>query len=129
MFNFPFIRFPYHNYYPYYNYIQNRNDISSNEGKNTPDVQDKNEKNNEDISEPKSKKSTKKRSFKYNSFGPINFINPFFDDFHDDEPIVEFLGLRLYLDDLIIIGILFLLYKEDVQDEMLFLALILLLIT
>ena len=126
MFNFPFIRFPYHNYYPYYNYIQNRNDISSNEGKNTPDVQDKNEKNNEDIS---SKKSTEKRSFKYNSFGPINFINPFFDDFHDDEPIVEFLGLRLYLDDLIIIGILFLLYKEDVQDEMLFLALILLLIT
>jgi hypothetical protein len=129
MFNFPFIRFPYHNYYPYYSYIQNRNDIPPNEEKNTSNVKDKNEKNNEDISKPKAKKNTEKRSFKYSSIGPLNFINPFLDNFNEDEPIVEILGLRLYLDDLIIIGILFLLYKEDVQDEMLFLALILLLIT
>lgn len=129
MFNFPFIRFPYHNYYPYYSYIQNRNDIPPNEEENTLTIQGKKQKTNEDISEPKAKKNTEKRSFKYSSIDPLNFINPFLDNFNEDEPIVEILGLRLYLDDLIIIGILFLLYKEDVQDEMLFLALILLLIT
>lgn len=127
MFNFPFMRFPYSNYYAYYNnYIQNKNDIPSNEEKN---IQDKREKNNEDINNSNSKEEKENRSFKYNSFGPVSFINPFLDDFHKNEPILEILGLKLYLDDLIIIGILFLLYKEDVQDEMLFLTLILLLIT
>lgn len=127
MFNFPFMRFPYSNYYGYYkNYIQNRNDIPSNKGQNRKDKYDK---KFDDISNSNSKENIEKRSFKYNSIGPAILINPFFNDFHKDEPILEILGLKLYLDDLIIIGILFLLYKEDVQDEMLFLVLILLLIT
>lgn len=127
MFNFPFMRFPYSNYYGYYNnYIPNKNDIPSNEEQN---ILDKNKENSEDINNSNSKENKENRSFKYNSFGPVSFLNPFFGDFHEDEPILEILGLKLYLDDLIIIGILFLLYKEDVQDEMLFLALILLLIT
>lgn len=127
MFNFPFIRFPYSNYYPYYNnYIQNSSNPSSIEKQS---IQDNSKKVNEEYNEQKTKENKEKRSFKYNNFGPFSFINPFLDDFHEDEPIVEILGLKLYLDDLIIIGILFLLYKEDVQDEMLFLSLILLLIT
>ena len=46
-----------------------------------------------------------------------------------DSPIFEVLGHRLYLDDLIIIGVLFFLYKQNVKDEMLYIVLILLLLS
>ncbi len=46
-----------------------------------------------------------------------------------EEPIFEILGIELYLDDIIILGLLFFLYQEGVQDEMLFIALILLLLS
>lgn len=60
------------------------------------------------------------------SFGPLHFKNPLFTDV--EEPIFEILGIQLYLDDIIILGLLFFLYQEGVQDEMLFIALILLLL-
>ncbi len=60
------------------------------------------------------------------SFGPIQFKNPFFNDL--DEPIFEVFGIQLYLDDIIILGLLFFLYQEEVQDEMLYIVLILLLL-
>ncbi len=68
-------------------------------------------------------KENSSRSF---SFGPINFKNPLFSDV--EEPIFEIFGISLYLDDIIILGLLFFLYQEGVQDEMLFMALILLLV-
>ena len=67
------------------------------------------------------------KSSSHYSFGPINFKNPFFSDIED--PIFEILGIQLYLDDIIILGLLFFLYQEGVQDEMLFIALILLLLS
>lgn len=67
-----------------------------------------------------------KKSSNYSSFGPI-FINT--NGFSNkEEPILEFSGLKLYLDDLIILSLLFILYKEEVKDDMLFILLILLLI-
>ena len=60
------------------------------------------------------------------SFGPINFKNPLFTDI--EEPIFEVFGIHLYLDDIIILGLLFFLDQEGVQDELLFISLILLLI-
>ena len=69
----------------------------------------------------------KEKTSRYNSFGPINFQNPF--DVDSDEPILEILGIKLYLDDIIILSLLFFLYKEGVKDEMLFLTLILLLLS
>lgn len=71
--------------------------------------------------------SRQKNSSRYNSFGPISFTNPLFADM--DEPIIEILGIKLYLDDIIILGLLFFLYNENVKDDMLFLALIFLLIS
>ena len=122
MFNFPFFRFPYSNYYyPYYNnYLKNNQ-------KNF--YINKQETNNKNDRSTYSEKKKKKKSYKYNSFGPVSFINPFAEPFDENEPVLEILGLKLYLDDLIILGLLFLLYKEEVQDEMLFLALILLLLS
>ena len=71
--------------------------------------------------------SKKNNSSRYYSFGPLRFNNPIFDDI--ENPIFEILGIQLYLDDIIILGLLFFLYQEGVQDEMLFIALILLLLT
>ncbi len=71
-------------------------------------------------------KQNEKSSRAY-SFGPIQFKTPFFSDI--EEPIFEILGIQLYLDDIIILGLLFFLYQEGVQDEMLFIALILLLLS
>lgn len=60
------------------------------------------------------------------SFGPISFKNFVFGDL--ESPIFEVFGIKLFLDDIIIVGLLFFLYQEGVQDEMLYIALILLLI-
>lgn len=68
-----------------------------------------------------------KKSSEYYSFGPVYFKNPIFSEL--EEPIFEVLGIKLYLDDIIILGLLFFLYQEGVQDEMLFIALILLLVS
>ena len=75
----------------------------------------------------KEEKKEYKKSSTYNSLGPfhINF-NGFSDN---DKPVIEFAGLKLYLDDLLILSILFILYKEDVKDDMLFILLVLLLLT
>ena len=60
-----------------------------------------------------------------NNLGPLN-IN--IDGFTDSsEYIFELFGIKLYLDDIIIICILIFLYQEDVKDEMLYLILIMLL--
>ncbi len=140
MVNFPFFRFPYTNlYYPYYNnYIGNRN-LSKNA--TTTYMQNKSNmnylKSEENIKkkdrenkkiDQESNNFKKKRPPKYNSFGPIYFNNSFMDGNLED-PVLEILGIKLYLDDLIILGLLFLLYNEDVQDETLFLTLAILLLT
>ena len=41
--------------------------------------------------------------------------------------IFEIMGLKIYLDDLIIFSVLFFLYKEDVKDNLLYILLFLLL--
>lgn len=68
-----------------------------------------------------------------------NYYRPSFADFgaeiknniHNNNcsgPLFEFFGLKLYLDDIIIIGIIVFLYKEGVHDELLFIVLIMLLL-
>ncbi len=72
-------------------------------------------------------KEQEKKSSRFYHFGPVNFKNPLFCDI--EEPIFEVLGISLYLDDIIIIGLLFFLYQEGVQDEMLYIVLIMLLLS
>ena len=47
----------------------------------------------------------------------------------DDNVWFDLFGIKLYFDDVLILSLLFFLYKEDVKDEGLFLALVLLLIS
>ncbi len=44
-----------------------------------------------------------------------------------DQPVINILNIKLYFDDLIILGLLFFLYQQDVKDEMLYIILFLLL--
>ena len=46
----------------------------------------------------------------------------------DDDGVIDIFGFKLHTDDLLIILILFILYKEDVKDKFLYIALILLLL-
>ena len=46
------------------------------------------------------------------------------------EPVwLDLFGIKLYFDDVLILSLLFFLYKEEVKDEGLFLALVMLLIS
>ena len=105
----------YNDYYRYYNnpYISTPSNRDNSPEKNN--VNDDNYNSN------------KEKSSRYSSFGPIHFKNPLFSDI--ESPVFEIFGIKLYLDDIIILGLLFFLYKEEVQDEMLFIILILLLIS
>lgn len=47
----------------------------------------------------------------------------------NDETFFEIFGIKLYFDDILLICLIFFLYKEGVQDQYLFIALILLLLS
>ena len=47
----------------------------------------------------------------------------------DDSFLFDIFGIKLFFDDVLILSLLFFLYKEEVKDEGLFLALVLLLIS
>lgn len=123
----------YNNYYRYYR------PYSSANFKNSPDYSnhyptqedkfshDKNSNLNSNEEPSNQASSQTEKSSRFYSFGPIHFKNPLFNDM--EEPIFEVLGIELYLDDIIILGLLFFLYQEGVQDEMLYIALILLLLS
>ena len=129
---FPFSPFNYR-FYP--NYI-NRNRINNKKGQGRKikeelgtKIELENRENNKIIKnaqETNSRNYNKKRPSK-NNFANFNISAILNSDINT--PILEILGIKLYLDDLIIIGLLFFLYKEDVQDELLFFILILLLLS
>lgn len=47
----------------------------------------------------------------------------------EDRTYFEIMGIKLYFDDILLICLIFFLYNEGVQDEMLFMALVLLLLS
>lgn len=109
MFNFPFFGYPYnHPYYRYYNrYNYNIKDTTNN-------IQTKNEEKKDSITNSKEISNT------INSRNSSNSSN-------SEQAIFEIFGIKLYLDDLIILGVLFFLYQQNVNDEMLYIILFLLL--
>lgn len=61
----------------------------------------------------------------------FSFLNNFLhqEDRGEDEEFFNLFGLKLYHDDILLIGLIFFLYQEDVKDQYLFFALILLLLS
>ena len=101
---FPFFRPPmYYNSYrnPYYN---NFNRTEMKPEVNTQQSQD-------DFSDTKENRQTK-------------FLPPM-----QDEQYFDIFGIRLYFDDILILCLLFFLYEENVNDQLLFMALLLLLLS
>lgn len=90
------------------------------------DVKEKNQYNNE-------KHNTEKIEGTSNKTAPygFSFLNNLFSQNgrSNDEEYFELFGLKLYYDDLLLIGLIFFLYKEDVKDQYLFFSLILLLLS
>ena len=130
MANSPFFRSPFYN--PYYNryyspHTSEKQDISSDDNNKEKHVDAPSCDNKINKEELNNNSNQAEKSSRYYSFGPINFKNPLFNDI--EEPIFEILGIQLYLDDIIILGLLFFLYQEEVQDEMLYISLILLLLS
>lgn len=76
-------------------------------------------------------KEKKEEASSKRSASGFSFLNHFLhqDDRSEDEEYFELLGLKLYQDDLLLIGLIFFLYKEDIKDQYLFFALILLLLS
>lgn len=110
MFRFPFYGYPYnYNYYRYYNRIP-QNNISNFEKEANKNIL------KEEISEDNTE--NKEKSSITNSRNISNTT---------DKPIFEILGIKLFLDDLIIIGVMYFLYQQHVHDEILYLILFMLL--
>lgn len=102
MFRFPFYGYPYS--YPYYRYqMQPPPQVQATENKNES-----------------------KRDSVINSNELNNTINSNSSSDSEDA-IFEIFGIKLYLDDLIILGVLFFLYQQNVNDQMLYIILFLLL--
>lgn len=64
-------------------------------------------------------------SFLPTSIGPLSFHPEALTD--HNRPIFELMGIELFLDDIIIVCLLIFLYQEEVEDQMLYLALVMLL--
>lgn len=115
--NFPFFGFPYNRYY-YNNYrgtyphFYNQNNTNS-ENFETKEQNGKSLESIDNTDNSTCDKNSEDRKISSNM----------------DEPIFEILGISLYLDDIIILCLLFFLYTEGVQDELLFIVLILLLLS
>ena len=102
MFRFPFYGYPYS--YPYYIYqMQPPPQVQAQENKS------------------ESKKDSVINSNEFNNTTSSKFSS------NPEDAIFEIFGIKLYLDDLIILGILFFLYQQNVNDQMLYIILFLLL--
>lgn len=107
MFRFPFSNYPYNNpYYRYHNrysypaYSQPVQDKKVDEQKNSIT-------NSDEIS---------------NTIDSRLFSN-------SEQAIFDLFGIKLYLDDIIILCLLFFLYEQDIKDDMLYMILFLLLVS
>lgn len=130
MARFPYFGFPFQ--YPYYRYY-NQNKYINNNNKTSHSIENDYNQTSSIINDINENKNTEENiSSVQSNRSYLNNIFPFSFDFNgfsnSDDPIIDIFGIKLYLDDIIILCLLFILYKEDVKDEMLFIALILLLL-
>ena len=128
MYNYPFFSFPYFRRYTYNpSMYYSRGTLATSKVKEYPPEFSRGyNKNYKSSTKPKDdEKTTAKASYGF------NFLDNFFkqSDRGEDESYFNLFGLKLYNDDLLLIGMIFFLYKEDVKDQYLFIALILLLLS
>ena len=120
--NSPYFGFPYYNRYsrygyryPYYNNLPSNNSVNNTNNKACEN----------------NKSYNVKEKPQNNSFSKINSNNNSTNCNNEDieNPMFEIFGIKLFFDDILIICLIFFLYKEEVKDQSLFVALILLLLS
>lgn len=97
-----------------------------------PNYVSKQKSNYNTFSEKNTIKQEHSPSFEFESESKIeNNDRNIFSSFQqtEEDVLFEIFGLKIYFDDLLLICIIFFLYQEGIQDEYLFIALILLLLS
>ena len=122
MYNYPFFSFPHFRGYSHYYSPYSVPTVK----RTVPSPSPKKELTCEPSKENIKEKSSKKRA-------PVgfSFLNNFLhqEDRDETEEFFDVFGLKLYHDDILLIGLIFFLYQEEVKDQYLFFALILLLLS
>ena len=128
MFNFPYFGYPYHNpYYKYYRSPSNYVNIQKNAyNSKLTETSEENSTTSQNSIDNKAiyKEENFENDYKENVQRACNSLD---NNNESDKPIFELFGIKLYSDDLIILAVLFLLYEQNVKDEMLYIILFLLL--
>ena len=119
MFNNPYFSFPYYNRYSRYGYrpVYYNNSTHS----NTHNIENSKNINNSNYRDDVN--TTKKIN------DNRDCLNTDICDNEDDVPMFEIFGIKLFFDDILLICLIFFLYKEEVKDQSLFISLILLLLS
>ena len=128
MFNFPYFGYTYHN--PYYKYYRSPNNyVNIQKNAYTSELTETSEENSTTSQNSIDNKAIyKEENFEnYYKENVQRACNSFDNNNESDKPIFELFGIKLYSDDLIILAVLFLLYEQNVKDEMLYIILFLLL--
>lgn len=134
-YNYPFFSFPhFRRYYPnYYSNMPSSHIINTpisnaySPIKKTAHPNIKNISTSDNISHKEQEKKASPKS----SASSFSFLNNLLhqEDRNEDESFFEILGIKLYYDDILLISLIFFLYQEEVKDQYLFIALILLLLS
>lgn len=125
----PFFRRP--NYYPnyYQNYARNRYAKSSREtqsetnyskGQNLKNNRNSNQTSFQNVEKAYTARETNETQSRLLGQSKLE---------QEETPIFEIFGIKLYFDDILLISLIFFLYSEGVEDNLLFIALILLLLS
>lgn len=123
MYSYPFFSFPYFKrYIPNSTMYYNKSALANSKIKKYPPEFSRGYNTS---AKPKSSEKPNTSSYSF------NFLNNLFNqtDRSKDESYFNLFGLKLYNDDLLLISLIFFLYKEDVKDQYLFVAFILLLLS
>lgn len=130
------LKFPYYGFnYPYYNkHLPYRNNLSNMQNHYyTPSSLTSSNLTSENFKQKNTKESDeKKQETRYfNSTAENQKTNKSnnFSSFDKESFIFDLFGIKLYFDDILILSLLFFLYKEGVKDYNLFISLLLLLIS
>lgn len=146
MYSYPFFRFPrmggfgsYGGYYPYSHFANTKAMPKVQENINSSLYKDKSASSLERLKSPlqqenrfplynKNSQIEKNYSSSTSKFN-ANVESRKKDNRQDEEILFEIFGLKLYYDDILLICLIFFLYQEGVQDQYLFFALVLLLLS
>lgn len=127
MYNYPFFNFPSfrrYTYRPTERYVSGYSPTQNNP-QNNHNPQNYSRK----INRNQNNASQNSKSYNNVNSNPISNTSNDKKEFKDRQELFDFLGIKLYFDDVLLICLIFFLYNEGVKDQYLFISLIMLLLS